>query len=1757
MGIRVYCGTDFNDYEHEWKQFKELIEIINNEYKNNKEVFYIIGNVYVGDTWLDAIIIKENGIAVVDFKSYEGEVFGKENGDWYVKNPNGEKEVLHKNLFVQLNKNKVLLLKFLNGMREKYFPYIKYKQLKFIRCWGYFESGSSYDNKQLERKNRIIFDVISKDNLLEKLRFLNCGFSFTKQSIEDIISKLNVIKCKGLSLEGEDEYKLQKIEKTTIEEEHLIEKLLNWKCSGEGLKLAKIKSIGTREEVKYTQLHVEIIKSENSNSNWASSSKIDKKNVVDWIKPKEDELYLLSGLPGSGKTTALKKIYEENLDEFAVTHKYFPVLIQLSEISTFEDMVNQLSKNYANIIDEINYLREKGNLLLIFDSWDELNLTVKIQIEDFISDSLNKQNIIVISSRFIDEKDLPKLYNEKRGERKFESNNARLLPLKNKELDNYFTSRKPNLTNEKIKNLKEIIEESKIEKIPLWMDLIVDFIDLYDKPESTEINLLAHWIERDLKRSNTLEESLHLIEEIAFNSYIEDDFFITSQSVKRKLSTSKMKEIQKYGWFVPSGYYRGEEKYDFVHERLREYLAARYVWSNWDNISDKLFNRQDGLLSRKRANEVIHLALNEAKRVEMDQTEIKHMIYEIAGESGWFLKGEINFEKLRDPIFAIVLFKKIKLSDDDYFHSLKQFLMKLWYLYVDEQINNKKNTLSWLEDREIREALYIALPEIALETINEKSWVSDFYHLDLSIDAISSFLDELSNSLIKNIKHTQQFFYILRYYCKKVDQWFDDIIDYLSYIEENPFLINTKNKEDRKTEISDSNVYYSSTKDAFYSLNKANPKIAGKILDKWVSSEYQELNELAIIAFTAEELSRLPNIKDLMRKWLRSENRDIREEVIRKVFNLREFMDFEPDLFLMNELDKQDYEHWFDVVSFYKYRKLNDYPMLEIWMQKEREKLFEWVCSTRSLSETLRALPSLEFPQILQKIPKYHNGPINFEDAIESLNYLTIFEPNDILKDFISFIRTKLNDPLLDNHPSFIKHQIDFTDINNDDFIIQNLTNEDNVVHHYAIDKSLELQTKNIKKAISEILRKDSNLSLEIWNQIFNHRQDLIKDYLEIGIKHSNKELKTFILLNLHYFNYNFLYSKKDINLILNCLNDENRDIRVLAAHLIDYFPKEEKIKSIEILLKNKDDDLKAIGLRVYSINLGINLHRVIIKALTQLKYKIFRPFFDSSGVLFIKSYHDYDYGYILLNRYKTKDNFEQKTSILNFGIIGRFVHKYIKQKYNIDTQNHIRLKRYPFTFDNKDANDISRIFIRPLISKRSRTIRKEDLDVYIHILNQTDHTLLLTVLYYVEDLLLIFPENFNIFEENLCSLLKESDNESILNIVQYLILRYSEESKIEDFSAIISKEKTNRQALWWGLGLRNKICGEKILLEDINKWGNRKILDKIGEILPFLAKTKKILIKTWMKTIESLDDVFQKITRYTYNQYIDFQLLYLDWSLITFLDCGKNTFKPSYNYKLVEGISFLNSALEHDFKISFNDIKELTQRMKKHQSFYFKELRSEILLELGIDQFEEYIKLLDNEPSLYDLNFLFRHKTFLNDDERIKLIEAMLGKIQNIRKEVDLIDGWTGKKVGKIPIITRNREEILEILKDIPNTKILPILKEILEEPSKEDTQFYIASIKELAQQIWRMNAEKILSQNIEEIFIWLLDLSKLPPLGRPSLYGISRFYLKKLMEKINWDNKEHHNLFWDLFFPLYTKPYYSLKNYWKKLFFKDSTEE
>lgn len=190
MVVKVFCGEEF-EYEHEWNQLKELYDVIYEIYTNSDENVYILSNFDLAKVQIDVFILTENGTAILDLKSYDGKIIGNENGDW-IAIKNGKKIPLHKNLFRQLRAQKFDLMEKLNQIRIGNFEHIEERNLGLIKCWGYFEKGSSYDIAQIGESAHIWFDVITADNLIEKMKWINAQYKLKMRDMDAIVKGLNL-----------------------------------------------------------------------------------------------------------------------------------------------------------------------------------------------------------------------------------------------------------------------------------------------------------------------------------------------------------------------------------------------------------------------------------------------------------------------------------------------------------------------------------------------------------------------------------------------------------------------------------------------------------------------------------------------------------------------------------------------------------------------------------------------------------------------------------------------------------------------------------------------------------------------------------------------------------------------------------------------------------------------------------------------------------------------------------------------------------------------------------------------------------------------------------------------------------------------------------------------------------------------------------------------------------------------------------------------------------------------------------------------------------------------------------------------------------------------------------------------------------------------------------------------------------------------------------------------------------------------------
>lgn len=146
MPLLVYRPRNF-DQTHEREQFRNLCILLKERfYSSPEETCIFIGNYNIGDVELDGIIIKDDGIILVEFKDYGGNITATENGDW-ISESNGEKSTIR-------------------GGSGRKNPYLQAKINRNASKPVLAESGA-FSSKQLERiSSLIVFHHPTKINNL-------------------------------------------------------------------------------------------------------------------------------------------------------------------------------------------------------------------------------------------------------------------------------------------------------------------------------------------------------------------------------------------------------------------------------------------------------------------------------------------------------------------------------------------------------------------------------------------------------------------------------------------------------------------------------------------------------------------------------------------------------------------------------------------------------------------------------------------------------------------------------------------------------------------------------------------------------------------------------------------------------------------------------------------------------------------------------------------------------------------------------------------------------------------------------------------------------------------------------------------------------------------------------------------------------------------------------------------------------------------------------------------------------------------------------------------------------------------------------------------------------------------------------------------------------------------------------------------------------------------------------------------------------
>lgn len=186
MAFLVYQRTGY-ETQHEMNQYFVLCKKMKEYYGNREELCVFISNYSINGCELDGLIIKPDGICIVEFKSGGGTIVAKENGDWMcngriIKGGASGKTVLGQ---LRTNKSKV-------GEKLRSLNIIANSSIIDIGAIVVFDSSVEVDN-QIEGPINLWLRIGDNNSFVEQLRTVKGRKMYLDtDAIKSIISQLGL-----------------------------------------------------------------------------------------------------------------------------------------------------------------------------------------------------------------------------------------------------------------------------------------------------------------------------------------------------------------------------------------------------------------------------------------------------------------------------------------------------------------------------------------------------------------------------------------------------------------------------------------------------------------------------------------------------------------------------------------------------------------------------------------------------------------------------------------------------------------------------------------------------------------------------------------------------------------------------------------------------------------------------------------------------------------------------------------------------------------------------------------------------------------------------------------------------------------------------------------------------------------------------------------------------------------------------------------------------------------------------------------------------------------------------------------------------------------------------------------------------------------------------------------------------------------------------------------------------------------------------
>lgn len=132
MAVQVWVGE-----KPEHSNERRAIMALANGLQRLDGLYLILANFSVGGRNVDLVVIKQDGIFIIELKHCDGKIFGDVNGPWFVEGSNGERKRLNpgrKNPYNQVISYYYSLINFLNDRRSEFLPAQKATAVDFRTC---------------------------------------------------------------------------------------------------------------------------------------------------------------------------------------------------------------------------------------------------------------------------------------------------------------------------------------------------------------------------------------------------------------------------------------------------------------------------------------------------------------------------------------------------------------------------------------------------------------------------------------------------------------------------------------------------------------------------------------------------------------------------------------------------------------------------------------------------------------------------------------------------------------------------------------------------------------------------------------------------------------------------------------------------------------------------------------------------------------------------------------------------------------------------------------------------------------------------------------------------------------------------------------------------------------------------------------------------------------------------------------------------------------------------------------------------------------------------------------------------------------------------------------------------------------------------------------------------------------------------------------------------------------------------------------